>query len=199
MPFPSLPVRATRAFAPRVLLTLLLAWAAASLCVWLRTPLPWMIGPLLATAVVSMLGGPTASWTPLRNTGQWVIGCALGLYFTPQVVALLAGLWWAIALNIAWALALGLAFGAWLYRLHHAELSRRRHVRQIGDACAATDRERTQLAGLDVAEQNRHVGKHHLHMTAEQIVHGGCGTGVRRMDKLDAGGELEQFHVLAKY
>lgn len=84
----------------------------------LRTPLPWMIGPLLVTAVCSMLGGATASWTPLRNAGQWIIGCALGLYFTPQVVALVAGLWWAIALNIAWALVLGLAFGEWLYRVH---------------------------------------------------------------------------------
>lgn len=116
---PSLPHRAIRSLPVRIVFTLLLAWAAASLCIALRTPLPWMIGPLLATAVVSMLGGPTASWTPLRNTGQWVIGCALGLYFTPQVVALLAGLWWAIALNIVWALALGLAFGAWLHRVHH--------------------------------------------------------------------------------
>jgi hypothetical protein len=103
----------------RVILTLLLAWAAASLCVMLRTPLPWMIGPLLATAVVSMLGAATASWIPLRNGGQWIIGCALGLYFTPQVVALVAGLWWAIALNIVWALALGLVFGEWLYWVHH--------------------------------------------------------------------------------
>ena len=108
-----------RGNAARVALTLLLAWAAASLCVLLHTPLPWMIGPLMATAVVSMLGAPTASWTPLRNAGQWTIGCALGLYFTPQVVALVAGLWWAIALNIAWALALGLVFGAWLHRVHH--------------------------------------------------------------------------------
>lgn len=100
-------------------LTLLLAWAAASLCVLLRTPLPWMIGPLVATALVSMTGAPTASSTLLRNAGQWTIGCALGLYFTPQVVALVAGLWWAIALNIAWALALGLGFGAWLHRVHH--------------------------------------------------------------------------------
>lgn len=103
----------------RVILTLLLAWAAAGLCVMLRTPLPWMIGPLLATAVASMLGGAMASWTPLRNAGQWVIGCALGLYFTPQVVALVAGLWWAIVLGIVWALALGLAFGVWLHRVHH--------------------------------------------------------------------------------
>ena len=102
----------------RIVLTLLLALAAAGLCLVLRTPLPWMIGPLLATAVLSMLGGPATSWTPLRNTGQWIIGGALGLYFTPQVVALVAGLWWAIALNIVWALALGLLFGAWLYRVH---------------------------------------------------------------------------------
>ncbi len=102
----------------RVILTLLLAWAGARLCILLRTPLPWMLGPLLATAVLSMLGAATASWTPLRNAGQWIIGCALGLYFTPQVVALVAGLWWAIALNIVWALALGLVFGAWLHRVH---------------------------------------------------------------------------------
>ena len=103
----------------RIALTLLLALAAAGLCLVLHTPLPWMIGPLLATAVLSMLGGPAESWAPLRNTGQWIIGAALGLYFTPQVVALVAGLWWAIALNIVWALALGLLFGAWLYRVHH--------------------------------------------------------------------------------
>ena len=103
----------------RVVLTLLLALAAACLCVFMRTPLPWMIGPLLVTAVMSMCTGVTYSWTPLRNAGQWVIGCALGLYFTPQVVALIVGLWWAIALNIVWALALGLGFGAWLHRVHY--------------------------------------------------------------------------------
>ena len=102
----------------RVVLTLLLAWGAALLCVALRSPLPWMLGPLLSTAVVSMLGARTESWDPLRNTGQWVIGAALGLYFTPQVTALVASLWWAIALAIVWALALGVGFGRWLHWLH---------------------------------------------------------------------------------
>lgn len=96
----------------RILFTLLLALAAAGLCVYLRTPLPWMIGPLLATACASVAGAPTRSWGPLGNTGQWVIATALGLYFTPQVSALVASLWWAIALAIAWALGLGLTFGA---------------------------------------------------------------------------------------
>ena len=85
----------------------------------MRTPLPWMIGPLVLTSILSMLGAPMHSFTPLRNAGQWVIGAALGLYFTPQVVLLMVSLWWAITLNIVWALALGLAFGAWMHRVHY--------------------------------------------------------------------------------
>lgn len=107
---------------PRVLFTLALALAAAWLCQWLNTPIPWMIGPLLATSLVSMLGARTESWTPLRNAGQWVIGAALGLYFTPEVGALVASLWWAISLGIAWALVLGLGFGACLARWHAGHL-----------------------------------------------------------------------------
>ncbi|MBX3609515.1 MAG: AbrB family transcriptional regulator [Hydrogenophaga sp.] len=106
----------------RAALTLLLAFAAARACVWLGTPIPWMIGPLLVTALVSVLGVATESWTPLRNLGQWVIGTALGLYFTPEVGALVASLWWAIGLAVAWALMLGLAFGTWLQRSHAAHL-----------------------------------------------------------------------------
>jgi len=105
-------------FPVRLFTTLLLATAAALACVALRAPLPWMIGPLLAVSVASIAGVPTASFTPLRNAGQWVIGCALGLYFTPQVVALVASAWWAIGLAIAWALVMGLAFGAGLHALH---------------------------------------------------------------------------------
>ena len=99
-----------------------MAVAAARLCLWLNTPIPWMIGPLVATALVSVAGAPTTSWVPLRNSGQWVIGTALGLYFTPAVGTLVTGLWWAIALGIVWSLALGLGFGAWLRRVHGARL-----------------------------------------------------------------------------
>lgn len=101
-------------------LTLLLALGAAQLCVALRTPVPWMIGPLLATSIASILGRPTRSVRALRNGGQWVIGTALGLYFTPQVTALVASLWWAIVLSVAWALLLGWAFGRWLGHGHAA-------------------------------------------------------------------------------
>lgn len=107
----------------RVALTLLVALAAAKLCVWLHTPIPWMLGPLLATAVASVLGAPTRSAAMLRNGGQWVIGAALGLYFTPQVGALVVSLWWAIALAVVWALALGALFGVWLQRQHAVDFA----------------------------------------------------------------------------
>ena len=122
VPDPDSPPVRGPAFFLRVCLTLAMAVAAARLCLWLNTPIPWMIGPLVATALVSVAGAPTASWVPLRNSGQWVIGTALGLYFTPAVGTLVTGLWWAIALGIVWSLALGLGFGAWLRRVHGARL-----------------------------------------------------------------------------
>ena len=104
--------------ATRIGLTLLLALPAALLCVALHTPVPWMVGPLLSTALLSMAGGPAASATPLRNVGQWVIGGALGLYFTPQALDMLLGLWWVISMGVVWALVLGFVAGAFMYRLH---------------------------------------------------------------------------------
>ncbi|WP_256856761.1 AbrB family transcriptional regulator [Variovorax sp. KK3] len=95
---------------------------AALACLALHTPLPWMIGPLLAVSLASIVGAPTASYTPLRNAGQWAIGTALGLYFTPQMVGLVAGLWWAIVLAIVWALGLGWLFGRWLHGLHASKM-----------------------------------------------------------------------------
>ncbi|MDB5912361.1 MAG: hypothetical protein JWP22_1036 [Ramlibacter sp.] len=106
----------------RVAGTLLLALAAALLCRWLHTPIPWMIGPLLASAIASIFGASTRSEPMLRNLGQAVIGTALGLYFTPQVAALVVSLWWAILLAIVWSLGLGWAMGRWLHRMHGARM-----------------------------------------------------------------------------
>ena len=100
----------------RLALTLLAGVAAAGLCLLLRTPLPWMIGPLIATALGCMAGLPLAAATPLRNAGQWAIGTVLGLYFTPQVVGIVASHWAVILAGIAWALLLGAGFGAYLAR-----------------------------------------------------------------------------------
>jgi uncharacterized protein len=107
----------TRPRIGRITLTLALALGAALVFRALGAPLPWIIGPLATTALLSARGAPVAEWPPLRNAGQWAIGCVLGLYFTPDVVRLLPALGWAIAAGVVWALLLGIGFAAWLRRL----------------------------------------------------------------------------------
>ena len=97
--------------------TLALGLAGAALCVYLHTPLPWMIGPLLAVASFRMAGAPFRLPMPLRNGGQWIIGLALGLNFTPAVsVHLLHYAHW-VLLSVAMALVVGVAGGRLLQRM----------------------------------------------------------------------------------
>jgi membrane AbrB-like protein len=112
MPAPDTPLLASRP--ARIALSLAAGALAAVACERLRVPLPWMIGPLLVTAIGCMAGAPMATSPVLRNAGQWAIGTALGLYFTPQVVAVVGRLAPAIFAGIVWALWLGASFGAFL-------------------------------------------------------------------------------------
>ena len=98
----------------RTAAALALGAVAALVFAALGAPLPWLIGPLLATAAASMAGAPLTAAPSLRNAGQVLIGTALGLDFTPQVVALVVSHWAAVLAGIAWALALGTGFAAFL-------------------------------------------------------------------------------------
>lgn len=86
---------------------------AALLCAHLDTPLPWMIGPLFATAALRLCGMELSAPVRVREAGQWAIGTALGLYFTAPVLAVLAARAGWIAAAVVFALALG-CFCAWL-------------------------------------------------------------------------------------
>jgi len=100
---------------------LALAFCAAQLCSWLDTPLPWMIGPIFATAAACMLGAPLRAPVQAREAGQWAIGTTLGLYFSAAVLAVLARYWAWIALAVAFALVLGWCGGVLLQRLANVE------------------------------------------------------------------------------
>ncbi len=86
------------------LVTALLGALAAT---WLNLPLPWMIGALLATAIAKMAGSPSASHKVFRNGGQWVIGASLGLYFTPEMLRVIAANLPFIVAGCLFALSLG--------------------------------------------------------------------------------------------
>ena len=96
--------------------TLVMALSGATLAIWIKLPLPWFTGPLIMVAGLNMSGIQLLPLPHARQAGQWIIGLALGLYFTPtmvQVVARLAS--WIIA-GVVFAVGLGLV-GASLLRL----------------------------------------------------------------------------------
>jgi hypothetical protein len=95
--------------------TLAVALAAALLAVWIRLPLPWFTGPLIALAAANIAGARLRPLPYARDGGQWIIGLALGLYFTPEVVRLIVRLAPWVAAALLFAVVLGLA-GAWLLR-----------------------------------------------------------------------------------
>src|SRR5260370_9773265 len=64
---------------------LALCATAGALFAWFRTPLPWMLGPLLVMAVCNFPGARLRAMPAGRPFGQLIIGTALGLYFTPLV------------------------------------------------------------------------------------------------------------------
>lgn len=74
----------------RVAGTLLLAVLAGTFAQWIDLPLPWMIGPLFAVATARMADVRLQPLKGGRLAGQWAIGTALGLYFSPAVVTELA-------------------------------------------------------------------------------------------------------------
>ena len=61
------------------------ATAAGALFAWLRAPLPWMIGPMVALALLQFSGTRLRAPPVGREAGQLVIAMALGLYFSPAV------------------------------------------------------------------------------------------------------------------
>ncbi len=58
----------------------LLALAAGYAAVFMKLPLPWMIGPLLSTAAVNMLLRPVEVPVRTRPVGQMVVAVQVGLY-----------------------------------------------------------------------------------------------------------------------
>ena len=57
----------------------------------LHTPIPWMIGPMIAVASLNLMGIQMHSPPYARQIGQVILGSAVSLYFTPPVVAALGG------------------------------------------------------------------------------------------------------------
>ena len=96
---------------------LVLGAIAGWLCSRLGTPIPWMMGPLVAVALLRVGGANVSAIPGGRQIGQWIIGTALGLYFTPAVVREVAGWWPLLAMGAVFAIGVGYVGGIALARL----------------------------------------------------------------------------------
>ena len=75
---------------PAILKALAIGIPAGFLFDRLHTPIPWMIGPMVAVATFNLMGVRLFSVPYGRQMGQVILGSAVSLYFTPTVVAELA-------------------------------------------------------------------------------------------------------------
>ncbi len=101
----------------RPLAGLALGAAAGWACSRLGTPIPWMLGPLLTLALVRVAGANVTSIPGGRQTGQWIIGTSLSLYFTPHVVREVVGWWPLLLAGAVFSIALGYIAGLALARV----------------------------------------------------------------------------------
>jgi hypothetical protein len=84
-----------------------------ALCATLGTPLPWMIGPLFAMALLKLAGLELSAPRGARESGQLVIATALGLYFTPPVAREVLSRWELLVAAALFSTLLAYA-GAWI-------------------------------------------------------------------------------------
>ncbi len=122
-------------------------------------PLPWMIGALLATAIARMAGSPGSSHKVFRNGGQWVIGTSLGLYFTPEMLRMIALNLPFIVGGMLFALGLGALGSFMLSRLGGADFRTAWFASAIGGAS-----EMTTLAERHQARPDLVASAHSLRM-----------------------------------
>jgi len=102
-------VKAARDTFVNPLTSLVVCALGGGLFAWLKTPLPWMIGPILVMAILNFSGARLRAPPGGRQIGQVVIGAALGLYFTPQVAQQVVSYWQFLLLAAVLALLIACA------------------------------------------------------------------------------------------
>jgi uncharacterized protein len=133
--------------------------AAGYLCTLLHTPIPWMVGPLFGIAALRLSGVDLEVPLIARYVGQWIIGTALGLYFTPAVMRHVGTVWYLPIIGAALAIVTGYASGAVLARLGRLDLTTSLFASVPGGAA-----EMSTLGGRYGAREDRVAAAHSLRM-----------------------------------
>ena len=109
-------LRAARRPAPREIAALACAAAAGAAFHRLGVPLAWVLGPLIATAALSIAGWPVFTPVAGRRFGQVTIGASIGLNISAAVLATIVAWLPAMVLTTTFAILLGAIVAAPLAR-----------------------------------------------------------------------------------
>ncbi|MCS4534469.1 AbrB family transcriptional regulator [Neisseria montereyensis] len=97
-------------------------------------PIPWLLGPLLATAVFGLNGVPVRAPAWSTKVGLMVIGLSLGLYFTPQMAAILLTYWPLMIFGMLFSLSLGILGSVFMYRRAKVDFATAWYASAMGGA-----------------------------------------------------------------
>src|SRR5690606_21469831 len=122
----------------RFFLGLAVSIAGALIAKLLYFPLPWLLGPLLGTAITRMSGVDSFCPKRVRYAGQWVIGVSIGLYFTPEVAHYVVDHSLLIAIGVIYALLLGALGSLLLQRYANLDFTSAWFAAAIGGASEMT-------------------------------------------------------------
>lgn len=95
----------------RLAATLAIAIVGGALAAWARLPLAWMIGAMVATTIVSLIGMRLALPGPLRNSMVTVLGVLLGSSFSPDLFSRVGQ--WALSLSVLAVYIFAVTFVLW--------------------------------------------------------------------------------------
>ncbi len=92
----------------KILLALAIGICGGLLFLWLRLPLPWMLGSMCACLGAALLRLPIASPGRLRSPMVVVLGVLLGSAFTWEVMERATGWWLSLLMLIPYSVIIGL-------------------------------------------------------------------------------------------
>lgn len=110
------------------------ALAGALAAETLKLPIPWLLGSLLATAVLSLNNAPVKAPVFCRKAGLAVIGTSLGLYFTPQVAGVLLAHWPLLVFGMGFSIGLGIIGSILVYRYAGVDFTTAWYASAMGGA-----------------------------------------------------------------
>ncbi|OTG86488.1 ammonia monooxygenase [Acinetobacter sp. ANC 4558] len=125
------------------------ALCGALLAQKLQLPLPWLLGPLLITAILKINRAPIECHQSARQLGLLIIGLSLGLYFSPPMISLVFEHWQILLLGFVFSLLAGALSASILLKWGQVDFKTAWFASAIGGASEMTHLAEHYSAQLD--------------------------------------------------